>query len=54
MFESYPYIVSSKCRMVCLLSLCDSWCVLTIISDLDVEVEAQFQEPEQGDVSGDA
>ena len=53
-FELYPYIVSSKCRMVYLLSPCDSWCVFTIILDSDVKVEDQFPELEQGHPSGDA
>ena len=48
----YISIVNSKCRMVCLLSPCDS-CVCSMISNSDVEVEAQVQEPEQGEASGD-
>ena len=51
---NYIPIVSSKCRMVCLLSPCDSWCVLTIILDLKEEVGTQFQELEQGEAGGDA
>ena len=39
--------------MVCLLSPCDSRCVLTIISNSDVEVEDQFLGSEQGDANGD-
>ena len=38
MFELYACIVSSRCRMVCLLSPCDSRCLLTIILDWDVEI----------------
>ena len=52
-FELYPCIVSSRCRMVCLLSPCDSQCLLTIILDSDVEVEEQFLGPEQGEANGD-
>ena len=39
--------------MVCLLSPCDSRCLLTMISNSDVEVEDQFPGPEQGDVGDD-
>ena len=54
MFELYSYIASSKYRMAYLLSPCDSRCMLTSISDSDLENEATFQEPGQGDASGEA
>ena len=50
---NYISIVNSRYRIVFLLSPCDSRCVLTIISDSDVEVDDQFLGLEQGDASGD-